>query len=173
MTMPIVIRNASFAALALLLLSGIGSNAALAQGSSGGSIGNDDKSVSGSRPEPRSVEPERPARRSKPEAEAPQRASRKNGGGGVGGGNFNGTWAYVGVGSNCKGTGSGTFTVSGSRVTGAGGGGSVSPSGAINTHGVGDDGVSITASGRLSGNSGGGSYMRADGCGGRWSATRQ
>jgi hypothetical protein len=41
----------------------IGPSLALAQsGSAGGNIGNDDKSLSGSRQPPRSVEPERPAR---------------------------------------------------------------------------------------------------------------
>ena len=37
---------------------------------------------------------------------------------------------------------------------------------------VGDDGVALTASGRMSGNSGSGSYRRADGCVGRWTARR-
>ena len=47
----------------------IGPRAAFAQsGSAGGSIGNDEKSLSGSR----SAEPERPARRSKPAAEEPR-----------------------------------------------------------------------------------------------------
>jgi hypothetical protein len=146
-------------------------NIALAQGSSGGSIGNDDKSVSGSRSEPRSVEPDRSsaARRSKPDTEEPRRAARKGGGGG---GNFDGTWSFIGVGSNCQGTGAGSFTVSGGRVSLAGGSGSMSPNGGITSSSVGADGVRVTASGRLSGNSGGGSYMRADGCGGHWTATR-
>src|SRR5262249_33917537 len=94
-------------------------NVVLAQGSAGGSIGNDDKSVSGSRSAPRAVEPDRSAapRRSKPDADAPRQATRKSGGGGGGGGNFDGTWSYVGVGTNCQGTGAGSFTVSGSRVS--------------------------------------------------------
>lgn len=173
--MPTALQKLIFASLTLILFVAIGSNPAQAQGSSGGSIGNDDKSVSGSRSEgSRSVEPERPARRRQPEAEAPQRSSRRSGGGG-GGGNFDGTWAFVGIGTNCQGTGSGTFSVSGGRVAGSGGSGSgsISPSGAFSSHGVGSDGISLTATGHMSGNSGGGTYMRSDGCGGRWSATRQ
>jgi hypothetical protein len=159
-------------ALALSLSVAIGSNAARAQGSSGGSIGNDDKSVSGSRPDSsRSVEPDQSTRRSKPEADAPQRAPRKGGGGG--GGNFDGVWAYVGIGTNCQGTGSGTITISGGRVSAPGGSGTVSPNGSYRSRAVGSDGISLTATGRLSGNSGSGIYMRSDGCGGRWSATRQ
>jgi len=153
-----------------ILLVAIGSNGALAQGSSGGSIGNDDKSVSGSRPDSRSVEPERPARRGKPEAEAPPSAARK---GGAGGGNFDGVWAYVGIGTNCQGSGSGTITISGGRVSAPGASGTVAPNGAYHAHAVGNDGISLTATGRLSGNSGSGTYMRSDGCAGRWSATRQ
>lgn len=170
--MPHAFRFPTFMALGVSLVMVIGCGAALAQGSSGGSIGNDDKAVSGSRPESsRSVEPDRPSRHSKPEAEAPQPSSRRSGGGG--GANFDGTWAYVGIGTNCQGTGSGTFTVSGGRVILPNGSGSVSPGGAIRSHSVGNDGVSLNASGHLSGNSGGGTYMRTDGCGGRWSATRQ
>ena len=149
------------------------SGIALAQGSAGGSIGNDDKSVSGSRGAPRAVEPERSAapasRRSKPDTDAPRQASRKSG---SGGGNFDGTWAFVGIGTNCQGTGSGTFTVSSGRLILQGGSGSLSPNGAITSSSVGSDGVRLTATGRLSGNSGGGTYMRTDGCGGRWTATR-
>ena len=52
--------------------------AALAQsGSAGGSIGNDEKSLSGSREKPRAVESSKPARRAKPESDEPRRASRQ------------------------------------------------------------------------------------------------
>lgn len=169
--MRTALRFPSSIALALLLLVAIGANAAKAQGSSGGSIGNDDKSVSGSLPEPRSVEPDRASRRSKPEADAPQRATRKSAGGG--GSSFDGVWAYVGIGTNCQGTGSGTIRISGGRVIVPNGSGTVASNGAYHAHAVGNDGVPLTASGRLSANSGSGTYMRADGCGGRWSATRQ
>jgi hypothetical protein len=155
----------------LLLLIVTSSGIAFAQGSAGGSIGNDNKSLSGSRSEPRAVEPDRSSapRRSKPDSDAPRQATRKSGGGG---GNFDGTWSYVGVGTTCQGTGAGSFTVSGSRVSLAGGSGSMSPSGGITSSSVGADGVRVTATGRLSGNSGGGRYTRADGCAGNWTATR-
>src|SRR5258708_19490911 len=72
----------------------IGPGPVLAQsGSAGGSIGNDEKSLSGSR----SVEPDRPARRSKPEADEPRRSTSRRSGGGGGGGNFDGAWVVVSV----------------------------------------------------------------------------
>ncbi|TPQ33776.1 hypothetical protein C2U70_18680, partial [Bradyrhizobium guangdongense] len=78
------------AALALAALPGL---ARAQSGSAGGSIGNSDKTLSGSREAPRAVEPAKPAKASKPEADAP-RTSRKGGSGGgseSGGGNFDGT----------------------------------------------------------------------------------
>ena len=86
---------------------------------------------------------------------------------------FDGTWSYVGVGTNCQGSGSGTLTISGGRVVAPNGSGQVSPSGAYRSSAVGDDGVALTATGRMSGNAGSGTYMRADGCAGRWTAARQ
>jgi hypothetical protein len=154
------------------LVIAIGPGLAWAQsGSSGGSIGNDDKSLSGSREAPRSVEPERPARRSKPEAEEPRRTDRKSGGGGAG--NFDGGWNFIGVGTNCQGSGSVAAIISGGRVVGQGVSGGVSPNGAYRAVAVGSDGVSLTATGRLSGNSGSGTYVRSDGCAGRWTASKQ
>jgi hypothetical protein len=154
------------------LVIAIGPGLALAQsGSSGGSIGNDDKSLSGSREAPRSVESERPARRSKPEAEEPRRTDRKSGGGGAG--NFDGGWNFIGVGTNCQGSGSVAAIISGGRVVGQGVSGGVSPNGAYRAVAVGSDGVSLTATGRLSGNGGSGTYIRSDGCAGRWTASKQ
>jgi hypothetical protein len=71
--------NFASALLTVSLAIAINPVGAFAQGSAGGSIGNDDKAVSGSREAPRAVEPSKPARRSKPEAEEPRRASRKSG----------------------------------------------------------------------------------------------
>ena len=48
-------------------------------GSAGGSIGNDEKSLSGSRAKPRAVESSKPARRAKPESDEPRRASGVDG----------------------------------------------------------------------------------------------
>ena len=144
---------------------------ALAQaGSAGGSIGNDEKSLSGSRSEP-SSDREAPRPRSR-KAEEPRRSPRGSGGGG-GGSNFDGTWAYTGIGTNCQGSGSGSFVISGGLISSKNGGtGRVSPDGAYHSASVGDDGVALTATGRMSGNTGSGSYRRADGCIGRWTARR-
>jgi hypothetical protein len=142
---------------------------ALAQsGNAGGSIGNDDKSLSGPRETPRSVEPERRARRS--EREEPRRASR---GGGGGANRFDGSWSYVAVGTNCQGTGSGAGIIANGRAIGPGTTGGVSPSGAYHAVTVGNDGIVTTANGHISGNSASGTYTQSNGCTGRWSSTRQ
>jgi hypothetical protein len=166
-------RRFILASLFASLVIAIGPGLALAQsGSAGGSIGNDDKSLSGSREAPRSVESERPARRSKPEAEEPSRAARKSGGGG-GAGNFDGTWVAVGVGTNCQGSATVAGIISGGRVVGQGVSGGVSPNGAYHATSVGSDGIVLTATGMLSGNHGSGTYRRSDGCAGRWTASKQ
>ena len=95
-------------------------------GSAGGSIGNDEKSLSGSREAPRAAET--PARRSKPEAEEPRRASRKSGGGG-GGNNFDGAWIVSSVGVTCSGTSSNAVVVTSGKIIGQTARGTVSPDG--------------------------------------------
>jgi len=141
---------------------------ALAQGSAGGSIGNDDKSLSGSRPEPRSVEPDRSARRSKPQDSEPRRTTSRSGGGG----SFDGAWVVVSVG--CGGSTTGAVVVSSGRIIGEGiVSGRVSPSGAASALGNAANGVRVTSSGQLSGRSGAGSFRRSDGCSGRWTASKQ
>ena len=162
-----------FALLAFLLVGAPG--AALAQsGSTGGSIGNDEKSLSGSRQE-RSVEPDQPARRSRPEPEEPRRASRRSGGGGGGGGgSFDGAWVVVAVGTVCPGTFTSAIVISSGRIIGQGiVSGSVSPSGGASAIGTAEGGVTIHSSGHFSGHSGSGSYHRTDGCAGRWTASKQ
>jgi len=161
--------------LASLLISAVMSGAALAQsGSAGGSIGNDEKSLSGSREAPRAVEPSKPARRAKPEADEPRRASRKSSGGGgegSGGSNFDGAWVAVAVGTPC-GSSSERFVISGGRISGDLSSGSVSPNGATRTGGS-VQGLSWTSTGRFSGRTGSGSFVRSDGCTGRWTASKQ
>ncbi|MCK1574716.1 hypothetical protein [Bradyrhizobium sp. 174] len=151
-----------------VFLSAVGAPpAAVAQsGSAGGSIGNDEKSLSGS-PSDRSAEPAPSARRSKP-AEEPRSSSRRGGGGG--GVSFDGAWMVVSVG--CGGTTSGAVVVSSGKVIGQGVTGTVSASGAVSTFGQGD-GVTFTGSGRLAARSGSGSFRRSDGCGGTWTSTKQ
>ncbi|MDF3814448.1 MULTISPECIES: hypothetical protein [Rhodopseudomonas] len=143
--------------------------AALAQsGSAGGRIGNDDKSLSGSRQAPRSVDTERAARRSKPKREKPHRATSRNGGSGRG--SFDGAWAVVSVG--CGGTSTSAVVVSSGRVIGQGVSGTVSANGSAKT--VGNyQGITIISSGHVSGRSGSGTFRRSDGCSGRWTSTKQ
>ena len=158
-------------ALASLLTAAFALSSALAQsGSAGGAIGNDEKSLSGSRQD-RSAEPAAPARRSKPAAEESRPSSRRSsGGGGAGGGGFDGAWMVTSIG--CGGTTSGAVVVSSGKVIGQGVSGTVSPSGAVSTVGQGD-GVTFTGSGRLGARSGSGTWRRSDGCGGTWSSAKQ
>lgn len=156
-------------ALAYLVTTALASASALAQsGSAGGSIGNDEKSLSGSRSD-RSAEPAAPARRSKPAAE--ERSSSRRSGGGGGGGNFDGAWAVISVG--CGGTTTGATVVTSGRVIGQGVTGSVSANGSVRTFGQGEGGLTYTGAGRLSGRSGSGTFRRSDGCSGTWTASKQ
>jgi hypothetical protein len=167
--MPIPLRGHIEMALLCALAIAIGPTIAFAQsGSAGGSIGNDEKSVSGSRQTPRSVEPEKPARRSKPEADAPRRAARKSGGGG--GGNFDGAWVAHSVGTPC-GAATERFVISSGRLAGELSSGQVSSNGST-TSGGSASGVSWRSSGRFSGRSGSGTFSRSDGCSGRWTASK-
>jgi hypothetical protein len=144
--------------------------AALAQsGSAGGSIGNDEKSLSGSRQAPRSVEPERPARQSKPGAEERRSSSRKSGGGG---GNFDGAWIVSAVGVTCSGSSSNAVVVTSGKIIGQTARGTVSPNGAVYGTSSGN-GLTIITTGRLSGRSGGGTFRQSDGCTGTWTASKQ
>ena len=125
----------SIAFLALSISLMCGASLAHAQsGSAGGSIGNDEKSLSGSREKPREVESTKPARRARPESDEPRRTSRASGGGGGGSGNFDGTWVAVAMGSPC-GSSTERFVISGGSVSGELSSGSVSPSGATRTGG--------------------------------------
>lgn len=164
-------RNAVFRpiAFAVLLVAALASPSAIAQsGSAGGSIGNDEKSLSGSRSD-RSAEPAPSARRSKPAAEQPRASSRRSGGGASGGG-FDGAWVVTSVG--CGGSTSGAVVVTSGRVIGEGVTGTVSPTGSVSTRGQGQ-GVTFTGAGRLSGRSGSGTWRRSDGCGGTWTSAKQ
>jgi len=163
-------RSIRISFLSLVLSVGM-TGAALAQsGSAGGSIGNDEKSLSGSREKPRAVESSKPARRAKPESDEPRRASGKSGGGG-GGGNFDGSWVAVAVGTPC-GSSTERFVISGGSLSGDLSSGSVSPNGATRSGGS-VQGLSWSSSGRFSGRSGSGSFVRSDGCTGRWTASKQ
>ena len=155
--------------IALLCMSfivAISPGAAFAQsGSAGGSIGNDEKSLSGSR----SAEPERPARRSKPETDEPRRSAPRRSGGG--GGNFDGAWVVNSVGTPC-GSSTTAIVVTSGKIIGDGLSGTVSPSGAASS--VGNYGsITVFSSGHFSARSGSGTFKRSDGCTGTWVVSKQ
>jgi hypothetical protein len=142
------------------------SHPALAQsGSVGGSIGNDDKSVSGSRQD-RSTEPAPDAHRGTPDEQ--RSSARRSGGGGAG--NFDGAWVVVSVG--CGGTSTGAVVVTSGKIIGEGVSGRVSPSGAASSVGH-YNGITVISSGHVSGRSGTGIFRRSDGCAGTWTSSKQ
>jgi hypothetical protein len=166
--LPNIIRFLTKAALlsATLAIVALPSLARAQSGSAGGSIGNDEKSLSGSRETPRAAEPSKPARRSKTETEALSRAPRKSGGGGI-----DGAWVLTSVGTPC-GSSSDTVVVSSGRMVGQYGTAQVSPNGGV--PGIGSAGsLSWTMSGRFSGRSGSGTFRRSDGCAGSWTGAKQ
>jgi hypothetical protein len=166
-------RRIGIAMFALLLSVAFAPGAAFAQsGSTGGSIGNDEKSLSGSRATPRAVETEKPARRSKPrsEPEEPRRTSRRSGGGG--GNNFDGVWVVTGVGVTCQGSSSNPIVITSGKIIGNTARGTVSSGGVVNGTAQGN-GLTMITTGRLSGRSGGGSWRQSDGCTGTWTASKQ
>jgi len=144
----------------------IGISCAFAQGSAGGSIGNDEKSLSGSREAPRAVET--PARRSRSEPAEPRRAAPRSNGGG--GGNFDGAWVVNSVG--CGSTTRGAVVVTSGRVIGEGVTGTINPSGAVRTTGN-FNGIVVISSGHVSSRNGSGTFQQSNGCGGTWAAAKQ
>jgi hypothetical protein len=153
--------------LALSLLLTCSAGLAHAQsGSAGGSIGNEEKSLSGSR----AGEASKPARRSQPEADEPRRATRKGGGGG--GNNFDGAWVVNAVGVTCQGSSSNAVVVTSGKIIGQKARGTVSPDGKVYGTST-DQGITIITTGRLSGRTGGGTFRQSDGCTGRWTAAKQ
>jgi len=167
-------RTIKTALLCVSFIAALGTGTAFAQGSAGGSVGNDEKSLSGSREAPRSVE--KPARRSKPkpEADEPRRAARRSGGGGGGGGGgasqFDGVWSVTA--SGCGGTTTSTAVVSSGRITFEGGSGTINAAGV--SHGVGVyNGVTVTSTGRTTGRTGYGTFRTSDGCTGTLTSVKQ
>ena len=144
-----------------------GPRTVLAQaGSAGGSLGNEEKSLSGTR----EARPERPSHKPAEETHRsqPSRPSR----GGDGGGNFDGAWVVVSVGTTCSGGSSSAVVVTSGRILGQGLSGQVSAGGSV-TAVSSRNGITITNVGRLSGRSGSGSFHQSDGCSGRWTAMKQ
>lgn len=165
MTIPQIIMKSVI--LPCLLVIALGGSDAWSQGATGGSLGNDNKTLSGSSSEPRAAKPARPPRSE--QRAAPARRGASEGGSAA---RFDGMWqiTFTGQSAVCAGkTASSTLTISGGSV---GGGGSISPSGAL--QGVGSSGsVSAVMTGRLSGRGGGGSMQMSNGCTGRWTASKQ
>jgi hypothetical protein len=83
---------------------------------------------------------------------------------------FDGRWIFTGAG--CRGAGSVSAVIKAGKVIVRGGGGNVTPDGIIHTVGAGN-GMTLTAEGRLSGDSGSGTYDRSDGCSGTWIGVKQ
>jgi hypothetical protein len=83
---------------------------------------------------------------------------------------YDGRWTFTGAG--CRGAGAVAAVIKGGKVIVRGGGGNVTPDGIIHTVGAGN-GMTLTADGRLSGDTGSGTYDRSDGCSGTWIGTRQ
>lgn len=162
------VREAALLSVALAVIA-LPDMARAQSGSAGGSIGNDEKSLSGSRSAPAAAEPSRPARRSKPANDEPSRAPPRSGGGG--GGNFDGAWTLTSVGATCAGS-TDTVVITSGKMVGQYGTGQVSPNGGVSGTGA-AGGLSWTMSGRFSGRSGSGTFRRSDGCTGTWSGAKQ
>jgi len=164
------VRSGLIVCAAALFLS---DGAAFAQGAAGGSLGNDNKTLSGSAPESRST-PRASRERSERPAPRRQTATRSRSEGG-GSGSFDGVWSISSAGtSGCSDTLTEQFVVSGGRMTGGSGGGSASVSANGSVRGAGNySGIGVTSQGRLSGRTGSGTFQRSDGCSGRWVASKK
>jgi hypothetical protein len=123
-------------------------------GSTGGTVGKTDKSVAGAE-EKREIQPRK---RSSPRKETASRSRRGGGAGGLA--RYDGTWTAVLSASCSSGSGTLTGTVAGGLISGPLLSGTISPTGSFRI--VGQDGT--VATGRVTGNTGSGTYKRADGC---------
>lgn len=150
---------------AALVLIALPQSAGAQSGSAGGSIGNDEQSLSGTRNTERTRE--RSAPREAPRRE-PRRAAKPAGGGG---GSVDGAWAVTSVSQTC-GSASEAIVITSGRIIGQYTNGHVSAGGQATGAGA-SGGVSWTSSGRFSGRSGSGTFRRSDGCVGRWTAVKQ
>lgn len=156
------------AATVLALLSGLaparsaeGPIVVAQAGSYGGTIGKQDKGMSGDEPEPRRA-PSRGYRQPAPRARE-SRAPRYN---------YDGAWSVQGIGQNCVNNAVSAVVISQGRVVAQGATGSVSSSGAVRIVGAAGS-ITFTSQGQLSGQGGAGTYRQSDGCYGRWIASRQ
>jgi hypothetical protein len=84
--------------------------------------------------------------------------------------NFDGVWMFTSAG--CPHTGSLPARIVDGKIFVRGGSGQVDPDGTLHSVGAGN-GMTLTAVGQLSGNTGSGTFNRSDGCIGRWIAIKQ
>jgi hypothetical protein len=84
--------------------------------------------------------------------------------------NFDGAWIFTSAG--CPYTGSLPAMIAGGRILIRGGSGQVDPDGTLRSVGAGN-GMTLTAAGRLLGNTGAGTFSRSDGCVGSWIAIKR
>jgi hypothetical protein len=83
---------------------------------------------------------------------------------------FDGVWIFTSAG--CRYTGSLPAKIVGGKIIVRGGSGQVDPDGTLHSVGAGN-GMTLTAVGQLSGNTGSGTFNRSDGCVGSWIAIKQ
>jgi hypothetical protein len=83
--------------------------------------------------------------------------------------NFDGAWTFTSAG--CPHTGSLPAMITGGKIVVKGGSGQVDPDGTLHSVGAGG-GMTLTAVGRLLGNTGSGTFSRSDGCVGNWIAIK-
>ena len=84
--------------------------------------------------------------------------------------NFDGQWTFTGAG--CPNAGSVSAKIIGGKIFVRGGGGRVDPDGTLHSVGAGN-GITLTAVGQLSGNTGSGTFNQSDGCIGHWVAVKR
>jgi hypothetical protein len=84
--------------------------------------------------------------------------------------NFDGVWTFTSAG--CRYTGSLPARIIGGKIVVRGGSGQVDPDGTLHSVGAGN-GMTLTAVGQLSGNTGSGTFNRSDGCVGSWIAIKR
>jgi hypothetical protein len=83
---------------------------------------------------------------------------------------FDGAWIFTSAG--CPHTGSLPARIIGGKIIIRGGSGAVDPDGTLHSVGAGG-GMTLTAVGRLAGNTGAGTFSRSDGCVGSWIAIKR
>jgi hypothetical protein len=83
---------------------------------------------------------------------------------------FDGAWTFTSAG--CRHTGSLPALIIDGKIVVRGGSGQVDPDGTLHSVGAGN-GMTLSAVGRLSGNTGAGTFNRSDGCVGSWIAIKR